>query len=724
MGLSFQQEVSDGVRSTYTVSFPFLSQDYIFVYAGEDTEYTNQLSYQWVSSNTIELTNLLQVPAGTEFKIRRVVPRDKLIHTFADKSIRGVLVDRENTHALHLIQEFLDGFINLEGLLTYDQNIDMAGNRIVNLGTPLENMDAANKAYVDNYFNMVSEVVLDSVIPYEVPEVVDNKFKLPVRAKHAQVEVDGRILGPSDYSVGMDKQTVTLNVVVDAETKVVTRFTLASGLDSAASSLFLTPYSYGAVGNGDADDTAAIQNWLDGRGTKLGAPGVFLISEQLNAGSNTVVQGSGSGSGTVGEQDIKVQVNRGACILKAAAEFTGEALIKFKDDKSSALYSCNVSRLKFDMTGSDVHAMVFEKAYDNLRVDDVNVMNLGDNSSALIIRGNKDIPSNAISQTILLMNIMGIHENGTATAPTMYFEACQEMTLVGVKAFGGFQVDLPLCYPMHFRDCRGVNLVGCSQAHTEKAGILVDSVTRSSDGISIHGNTFENCLEGGLKVRGAAAPNNVARVYITNPRYQFPQGIAFDIDGADGCIIDAAARTGVLGSQTNQNEIKTLIQSNIVDNGNRNTIVSPPSGVSAERTVSTNFGSEGYLVGKQLYARSNSSPLLQFIVGSLTYTTKFGASKTGQVETLGNVSYTFSSGAIMEHQSNGNLRLAGTPSNRRTSLILDDANGVPWAFRFDTGGVPAIVNQNDSTVVGFTGVLPLANGQSATVIRGVITQVV
>lgn len=150
MGLSFQQEVSDGVRSTYTTTFDFLDKENIFVYTGKHADYATQLSYQWVGTKTIELTNMAEVPAGSVFYIRRIVPRDRLVHTFANKSIRGALVDAENTHLIYLTQEFIDGFTSLEGIQAMFSDLDMNGYRIKNVGAPIELYDAVTKQHLDN----------------------------------------------------------------------------------------------------------------------------------------------------------------------------------------------------------------------------------------------------------------------------------------------------------------------------------------------------------------------------------------------------------------------------------------------------------------------------------------------------------------------------------------------------------------------------------------------
>lgn len=148
MALTFQTEVSDGVRTTYPVSFDFLNQAYVYVYVGDHSEYQVQVSYVWSSKTTIELTNMQELPAGTEFFIRRVVPRDDLIHTFADKSIRGALVDSENLHLLYITQELVDGFSSLAEMQNLYNDLNLNLYSIKNLADPVDRLDAVNLKYL------------------------------------------------------------------------------------------------------------------------------------------------------------------------------------------------------------------------------------------------------------------------------------------------------------------------------------------------------------------------------------------------------------------------------------------------------------------------------------------------------------------------------------------------------------------------------------------------
>lgn len=145
MAFSYQEEVSDGVRTLYPVSLQYVNPSDIYVYVGDHSGYMNQLDWRWANGQ-VELTNLAQVPKGTKFYIRRIMTRSSLVHEFANKGIRGKSVDEENWHALLLLQELMDGFTTQDGNVLVQGDLDMLGNRVINLGKPKSPTDALRLA--------------------------------------------------------------------------------------------------------------------------------------------------------------------------------------------------------------------------------------------------------------------------------------------------------------------------------------------------------------------------------------------------------------------------------------------------------------------------------------------------------------------------------------------------------------------------------------------------
>lgn len=162
MPYTFQEEVSNGVQTVYPVDFDFQTTDTVFVYSGEHHEFAEQLSYRW-QGNAIELTNLTELPLGTKFYIRRIVPRDALIHIFENKATRGKYIDGENYHLLYLAQEYADGFWSIGTLHSLRSDMSMTDHRIANVKDGVEEGDAINlrqaKALVANY----AEITVDEI---------------------------------------------------------------------------------------------------------------------------------------------------------------------------------------------------------------------------------------------------------------------------------------------------------------------------------------------------------------------------------------------------------------------------------------------------------------------------------------------------------------------------------------------------------------------------------
>jgi hypothetical protein len=65
-----------------------------------------------------------------------------------------------------------------------------------------------------------------------------------------------------------------------------------------------TPYDYGAIGDGVADDTVAMQAWLDAiaGAAGYGKNGTFLVSDTLKISGNTTIYGAGRGVFIIGKQ--------------------------------------------------------------------------------------------------------------------------------------------------------------------------------------------------------------------------------------------------------------------------------------------------------------------------------------------------------------------------------------------------------------------------------------
>ena len=138
--------ITNGVQTVFPVSFAlgYIDKAHVFVYTGN--VYTEQTGYTWVNETTIETNSVL--PSGTTLNIRRVVPKTALINDYTNNAIlEEQNLDQSFKQAMMWLEEIEDGFVTnddawiIRTTLQMTKDLDMAGNRILNLpapATPLE----------------------------------------------------------------------------------------------------------------------------------------------------------------------------------------------------------------------------------------------------------------------------------------------------------------------------------------------------------------------------------------------------------------------------------------------------------------------------------------------------------------------------------------------------------------------------------------------------------
>lgn len=178
MALTRNDIISDGGTTVYTVDFRlgFISQDHIYVYQGDD--YETQLGYTWL--NTTQITLDVPLRNGEEFHIRRVVPRDRPINDYqAGAILREQNLDNSFIQALQLLEEYQDGYINIDDALTIIEGdvritgalelfgiLNMNGFEIINVGDATSNKSAAN-------VDVVAYIVAEQLNAYDPQQYLD-----------------------------------------------------------------------------------------------------------------------------------------------------------------------------------------------------------------------------------------------------------------------------------------------------------------------------------------------------------------------------------------------------------------------------------------------------------------------------------------------------------------------------------------------------------------------
>ena len=172
MALTRRDYTSDGIRTVYPVDFNlgYLRTKFVYVYL-EDTPYTEQLEYIWVSRTEIELAN--PVPSGQVFHIRRVVDRDELINDYTN----GALLSSKNldtsfSQALMIEEELQDGYFVPEGVATFANEIIFANS--IHVQEPTEDDNPATKGYVDDASEELQQNIdnLESYVDKQDAEVL------------------------------------------------------------------------------------------------------------------------------------------------------------------------------------------------------------------------------------------------------------------------------------------------------------------------------------------------------------------------------------------------------------------------------------------------------------------------------------------------------------------------------------------------------------------------
>lgn len=150
MALSRVVAIGDGVTNTFVVNFAlgYIKQEDVTCRVGDEADGLGDPIYRTITFNTPSLLTISGVTPGVGERVvfERSVEREQLLVDYEDTAI----INEENMNlsqkqALMLVHEILDGRFD-----SFDDNLDMGGFKITNLGTPTLPSDAVTKLYVDS----------------------------------------------------------------------------------------------------------------------------------------------------------------------------------------------------------------------------------------------------------------------------------------------------------------------------------------------------------------------------------------------------------------------------------------------------------------------------------------------------------------------------------------------------------------------------------------------
>jgi hypothetical protein len=181
MAYSTQSAVSDGTLQVLGVSIEFFEQDDIVVKIGETIAAT-PTDYSWINENTIRFK--VPVPTGVEVLLRRVTDKDEPRHIFSEGSpFNFDTLDEDFRQILYIAQEAYEG-TDMQNLLT---PLDMNGNRIHNVGDPVQPGDATNKLYLDQRIADILQIGTGS------PNIAPNVLYVPNGPVQIPVDLQTRL---------------------------------------------------------------------------------------------------------------------------------------------------------------------------------------------------------------------------------------------------------------------------------------------------------------------------------------------------------------------------------------------------------------------------------------------------------------------------------------------------------------------------------------------------
>lgn len=146
MALSAVSYAADGIVTDFVLSFTlgYLRKEHIQVEQRLDgeTDFTIIPNTEWIFINQDQGIRFNVAPVDlSSIRLRRITPNNLLIHDYEDGSlVIEENLDESNKQAIMLMHEAIDGFSDLGA----GSDLDMAGLRITNLGTPISDGDAVN----------------------------------------------------------------------------------------------------------------------------------------------------------------------------------------------------------------------------------------------------------------------------------------------------------------------------------------------------------------------------------------------------------------------------------------------------------------------------------------------------------------------------------------------------------------------------------------------------
>lgn len=211
---SVQEETSDGTLDRVVLGIDFIDTSHIHVFRSDiETELAVGVDYTWDGDTAINLS--VTVPTGVVVTLLRRTLYNAMLNVFSGGApFTRVVLDENFEQILMISQEAT------ESSLTYDyyRNLNLHNHRILNLGSPIADTDAASKIYVDTLSLRVAALegrdftgkVAVSYTATGGETVISPSYKFV----SAELIVDGvHQIPTTDFTVTIGETTSTIHLV-------------------------------------------------------------------------------------------------------------------------------------------------------------------------------------------------------------------------------------------------------------------------------------------------------------------------------------------------------------------------------------------------------------------------------------------------------------------------------------------------------------------------------
>lgn len=226
---SVQEETSDGTLDRVVLGIDFIDTSHIHVFRSDiETELAVGVDYTWDGDTAINLS--VTVPTGVVVTLLRRTLYNAMLNVFSGGApFTRVVLDENFEQILMISQEAT------ESSLTYDyyRNLNLHNHRILSLGSPIADTDAASKIYVDTLRESLREGLeaADAALSLRVAALEGRDFTGKVAVSYtatggetvispsykfvsAELIVDGvHQIPTTDFTVTIGETTSTIHLV-------------------------------------------------------------------------------------------------------------------------------------------------------------------------------------------------------------------------------------------------------------------------------------------------------------------------------------------------------------------------------------------------------------------------------------------------------------------------------------------------------------------------------